>query len=181
MPDISILSDEFMEEIKQMPHRNLALTEDEPAFHNALEVNDSAVKILGDEILRTIAHDLVASVKKNATIVWRVKEGVCSKMKMMVKRILRRYGYTLEKQAAATETILKRAELLADAWAASWGMSLSILLPVLDRAQLGSCALFHAAISAPAINGSRWSAHSCIILWRSGGALYGAQARLLER
>ena len=186
-PDISIRSDEFMEEIKGMPRRNLALeplkkslndeiksrsrknlvqskalsemlegaikhyqnnlltaaeilqelidmareireadrrgenlglTEDELAFYDALEVNDSAVKILGDEVLHTIVHDLVESVKKNATIDWAVKESVCSKMKVMVKRILRKYGYPPDKQAAATETILKQAELLADAWAA---------------------------------------------------------------
>ena len=65
------------------------MTEDELAFYDALEVNDSAVKILGDDVLRTIAHDLVASVKKNATIDWTVKESVRSKMKVMVKRILR--------------------------------------------------------------------------------------------
>jgi type I restriction enzyme R subunit len=94
------------------------LTEDELAFYDALEVNDSAVKILGDDVLRTIAHDLVASVKKNATIDWTVKESVRSKMKVMVKRILRKYGYPPDKQAAARETILKQAELLADAWAA---------------------------------------------------------------
>ena len=57
-------------------------------------------------------------MKKNATIDWAVKESVCSKMKVMVKRILRKYGYPPDKQAAATETILKQAELLADAWAA---------------------------------------------------------------
>lgn len=186
-PDISILSDEFMEEIKGMQHRNLALellkkilndeirtrakknlvqskslsemlenaikryqnnlltaaeiieelielakeikaadlrgeelglTEDELCFYDALEVNDSAVKVLGDEVLKTIAHELVEKVRKNATIDWMVKETVRSKLKVIVKRTLRKYGYPPDKQLAATETILKQAELLADAWVA---------------------------------------------------------------
>ena len=96
----------------------LGLTEDELAFYDALEVNDSAVKILGDEVLRQIAHDLVEQVRKNATIDWTVKETVRSRMKVMVKRILRKYGYPPDKQASATETILQQAESLAESWAA---------------------------------------------------------------
>jgi type I restriction enzyme R subunit len=96
---------------------DLGLTDDELAFYDALEVNDSAVAILGDEILRHIARDLVAIVKKNATIDWTVKETVRSKMKVMVKRILRKYGYPPDKQVAATETVLQQAALLADEWA----------------------------------------------------------------
>lgn len=96
----------------------LGLTEDELAFYDALEVNDSAVSILGDEKLREIAHDLVEQVRRNATIDWTVKETVRSRMKVMVKRILRRHGYPPDKQASATETILQQAELLAESWAA---------------------------------------------------------------
>ncbi|MBN7798745.1 type I restriction endonuclease subunit R [Parahaliea mediterranea] len=92
----------------------LGLTEDELAFYDALEVNDSAVAILGDEKLREIAHDLVEQVRKNATIDWTVKETVRSRMKVMIKRILRKYGYPPDKEASATATILKQAELLAD-------------------------------------------------------------------
>ncbi|MCB1675851.1 MAG: type I restriction endonuclease subunit R, partial [Halioglobus sp.] len=96
----------------------LGLTDDELAFYDALEVNDSAVAILGDEKLREIAHDLVEQVRKNATIDWTVKETVRSRMKVMVKRILRKHGYPPDKQASATETILQQAELLAASWAA---------------------------------------------------------------
>ena len=184
--DISILSDEFLEEVKHMPQRNLAievlkkllndeikirskrnlvqsksfaemlektirryqnrtidaakvilelielakemreahrrgeklnLTEEELAFYDALETNDSAVKILGDETLRTIAHELVKTIRKNVTIDWTVKEGVKAKLRTMVKRILRKYGYPPDKQEKATQTVLAQAELLCAEWA----------------------------------------------------------------
>ena len=95
---------------------SLGMTEDELAFYDALGVNDSAVKVLGDEQLRETARELVEKVKKNATIDWTVKESVRAKLKVIVKRILRKYGYPPDKQLAATETILKQAELLADTW-----------------------------------------------------------------
>jgi type I restriction enzyme, R subunit len=186
-PDISILSDEFLAEVRDMPQRNLALevlrkllsdeikararknlvqsrsfaemlektikkyqnrsidaaqviaelvelakdmraaqdrgeelglTEDEIAFYDALEVNDSAVKVLGDETLRTIARELVDSVQRNVSIDWTVKESVRAKLRVLVKRILKKYGYPPDKQAQATETVLKQAELLCADWAA---------------------------------------------------------------
>ncbi len=106
-------------EIKAADRRGeeLGLTDDELAFYDALEVNDSAVKILGDEVLRQIAHELVVQVRKNATIDWTVKETVRSKMRVMVKRILRKYGYPPDKQVTATEIILQQAELLTGRWA----------------------------------------------------------------
>jgi type I restriction enzyme R subunit len=109
---------EMAKEIRAADRRGeeLGFTEDELAFYDALEVNDSAVAVLGDEVLHTIAHDLVETVRKNATIDWAVKESVRSKMKVMVKRILRKYGYPPDKQASATELILEQAELLADSW-----------------------------------------------------------------
>lgn len=184
-PDISILSDSFLEEVKGMKHKNLAfealkqllnneiknqsknnlvqsktfskmledtikkyqnktievtevlnnlvelgknmresikrgeelgLSPDELAFYDALEVNDSAVKILGDEQLRAIARDLVKSVRSNATIDWTIKESVQSKMKRDVKRLLSKHGYPPDKQLKATETVLKQAELLSENW-----------------------------------------------------------------
>lgn len=180
-PDISILSDEFLAEVKSLPHRNLAvellrkllndeiktrskknivqsrsfaemleqsirsyqnraietaqvieelialakdmreankrgeemgLSDDELAFYDALEVNDSAVKVLGDETLRTIARELVETVRRNVTIDWTVKETVRAKLRTMVKRILRKYGYPPDKQEQATRTVLEQAELL---------------------------------------------------------------------
>jgi type I restriction enzyme R subunit len=95
---------------------SLGLTSDELAFYDALEVNDSAVKVLGDETLRTIARDLVDTVRRNVTIDWTVKESVRAKLRVIVKRILRKYGYPPDKQEAATSTVLQQAELLSDLW-----------------------------------------------------------------
>jgi len=186
-PDISILSDEFLEEVRGLPHKNLALellrkllndeirtrsrknliearsfadmlekairqyqnrsleaaqviaelielakkmreahkrgdglglTEEELAFYDALEVNDSAVKILGDETLRAIARELVETVRRNTSIDWTVKENVRAKLRTMVKRILRKYGYPPDKQEKATLTVLEQAEVLCKDWAA---------------------------------------------------------------
>jgi type I restriction enzyme R subunit len=187
-PDISILSDEFLAEIRGMPQRNLAvellrkllvgeirtrsqrnvvqarsftellersirryqnraietaqvieelialaeemraanargeelgLTEDELAFYDALEINDSAVKVLGEPTLKTIARELVATVRENVTIDWTLRENVRAQMRVLVRRILRRYGYPPDKQEKATQTVLEQAELLSEAWAAA--------------------------------------------------------------
>jgi len=93
--------------------QDLGLTEDELAFYDALEVNDSAVKVLGDETLRLIARELVETVHKNVTIDWTVKESVRAKLRVMVRRILSRHGYPPDKQEKATLTVLEQAELIA--------------------------------------------------------------------
>ena len=185
-PDISILSDEFLGEVRGMPQKNLAvellrkllteeikvrsrrnlvqsrlfsemlqkailkyqnraietaavieelvglardmreaakrgeelnLTDDEVAFYDALEVNDSAVKVLGDENLRIIARELVDTVRRNVTIDWTAREAVRAKLRTMVKRILRKHGYPPDKQEKATQTVLEQAELLCKDWA----------------------------------------------------------------
>jgi type I restriction enzyme, R subunit len=185
-PDISILSDEFLAEVREMPHRNLAvellqkllrgeikvrskrnvvqarsfaemleqavrryqnraietaqvieeliglakdmrnasargealnLSEDELAFYDALEVNDSAVKVLGEPTLVKIARELVDTVKKNVTIDWTVRDNVRAQLRVIVKRILRRYGYPPDKQEKATQTVLEQAEALSELWA----------------------------------------------------------------
>lgn len=182
-PDISILSDEFLAEVKGMDHKNLAFEllrkllndeiktrshinlmesrkfsvmlvnavknyqnnlvtsaqvieemirlakemkeadrrgEDlgldfrEYAFYTALEVNDSAVAILGDDVLRHIARELVDSVRSNTTIDWTVRENVQAKMRLAVKKILRKHGYPPDMEIKATETVLEQAKLLAD-------------------------------------------------------------------
>jgi type I restriction enzyme R subunit len=187
-PDISILSDEFLAEVRGMPQRNLAvellqkllkgeirnrsrrnvvqarsfaelleqairryqnraietaqvieeliqlakdmrdanargeelnLSEDELAFYDALEVNDSAVKVLGEPTLVKIARELVATVRKNVTIDWTVRENVRAQLRVIVKRILRKYGYPPDKQEKATQTVLEQAELLSAEWALS--------------------------------------------------------------
>lgn len=184
-PDISILSEEFLAEVRGMPHRNLAvellrkllegeintcgrknivqarsfsemlenairkyqnraietaqvieelitlakemreagkrgeklgLTDDEIAFYDALEVNDSAVAVLGDKTLRLIAQELVKAVRSNVTIDWAVRENVRAQMRVIIKRILRRYGYPPDKQEKATQTVLEQAEVLCKSW-----------------------------------------------------------------
>ncbi|MEZ6231850.1 MAG: HsdR family type I site-specific deoxyribonuclease [Candidatus Brocadiaceae bacterium] len=185
-PDISILSDDFLQEVRQLPHRNLAvellrkllndeikansrknvvqarsfaemlekairkyqnraieaaqvieeliklakemrdaqqrgenlgMTDDEIAFYDALEVNDSAVKVLGDETLKTIAHELVEAVRRSVSIDWTVRENARAQIRVIVKRILRKYGYPPDKQEKATQTVLEQAEVLCKEWA----------------------------------------------------------------
>jgi len=95
----------------------LGLSEEEIAFYDALETNDSAVKVLGDDALKAIAKDLVKAVRKSVTIDWTVKEAVKAKIRVMVKRILRKYDYPPDKQEQATTTVLQQAELLCGDWA----------------------------------------------------------------
>ena len=185
-PDISVLSDEFLAEVRDMPQRNLAvellqkllkgelavrrrknvvqarsfaemlehtlrryqnraveaaqvieeliqlaqelreasargeklgLSEDEVAFYDALETNDSAVQVLGDETLRDIARELVQTVRNNVTIDWTLRENVRANLRRLVKRILRKHGYPPDKQERATRTVLEQAEVLSAGWA----------------------------------------------------------------
>ena len=185
-PDISILSDEFLAEVRGMPQRNLAvellqkllkgelavrrrknvvqarsfaemleqtlrryqnrtveaaqvieeliqlarelreagargeklgLSEDELAFYDALETNDSAVQVLGDEALRDIARELVETVRRNVTIDWTLRENVRANLRRLVRRILRKHGYPPDKQEKATRTVLEQAEVLSAGWA----------------------------------------------------------------
>jgi len=106
------------EEIREAQKRGekLNLTEDEIAFYDALEVNDSAVKVLGDETLKNIARELVETVRNNATIDWTVRETVRARLRVMVKRVLRKYGYPPDKQEKATRTVLEQAEQIAADW-----------------------------------------------------------------
>lgn len=96
---------------------SLGLTEDELAFYDALEINDSAVKVLGDVTLRTIAQELVKTVRANVTIDWTLRENVRAQLRVLVKRILRKYGYPPDKQEKATQTVLEQAEVLSAEWA----------------------------------------------------------------
>jgi type I restriction enzyme, R subunit len=96
----------------------LGLTDDELAFYDALGVNDSAVKVLGDEVLRGIARELVAAVRANVTIDWTVRENVRAQLRVVVKRILRKHGYPPDKQEKATQTVLEQAEVLSEGWVA---------------------------------------------------------------
>jgi type I restriction enzyme R subunit len=97
--------------------KSLGLTDDEVAFYDALETNDSAVKVMGDEALRTIARELVTAVRGNVKTDWTIREDVRAQLRVLVKRILRKYGYPPDKQEKATKTVLEQAEVLTEAWA----------------------------------------------------------------
>ncbi|MBN1830417.1 MAG: HsdR family type I site-specific deoxyribonuclease [Deltaproteobacteria bacterium] len=185
-PDISILSDEFLAEVRQLPQRNLALellkklindeikthmrknvvqarsfaemlekavrkyqsraieaaqvidelinlakdirkaqargkelglTDDEVAFYDALSENDSARDVMGDEKLRFLAQELVGRVKQNVSIDWQVRENARAQIRVLVKRILRQYGYPPDMQQRATELVLEQTEVLCKDWA----------------------------------------------------------------
>jgi type I restriction enzyme R subunit len=114
--------EELIELAKQMREADrrgeaLGLTEDELAFYDALETNDSAVKVLGEPTLRDIARELVASVRANVTIDWTVRENVRAQLRVLVKRILRKHGYPPDKQEKATQTVLEQAAVLSAEWA----------------------------------------------------------------
>jgi type I restriction enzyme R subunit len=96
---------------------DLKLSDDELAFYDALEVNDSAVKVMGEPTLTKIARELVEAVRNSVTIDWTEREAVRAKIRVMVKRILRKYGYPPDKQEKATQTVLQQAELLCADWA----------------------------------------------------------------
>jgi len=182
-PDISVLSDEFLAEVRGLPHKNLAvemlkklllgeikkkgkrnivqarsfaemleeamrryqnraietvqiieeliglakeireadqrgdslgLTEDEVAFYDALSVNDSAVRVLGDDKLKLIAQELLKSVRSNLTIDWTIRENVKADIRARVRRILNKYGYPPDKQEKATQLVLEQAEVICN-------------------------------------------------------------------
>jgi len=96
---------------------DLGLSEDELAFYDALETNDSAVAVLGDDTLRGIARELVEAVRDNVTIDWTLRENVRAQLRVIVKRILRKHGYPPDKQEKATHTVLEQAEVLSHEWA----------------------------------------------------------------
>lgn len=98
---------------------NLGLTDDEVAFYDALEINGSAVKILGDETLKLIAQELVNVVKRNVSVDWTKRENARAQIRVIVKRILRKYGYPPDKQEKATQTVLEQAEVLCKEWVES--------------------------------------------------------------
>ena len=95
---------------------SLGLTNDELAFYDALATNDSAVQAMGDDKLKVIAAELIRQVKKSVTIDWTLRESARAKIKVMVKRILNRFGYPPDLQEEAVKTVLQQAELLCAEW-----------------------------------------------------------------
>lgn len=94
----------------------LGLSDDELAFYDALAINQSALEVLGDAQLRDLSRVLVQRVKANTSIDWTIKESVQAKLRVIVRRTLRQFGYPPDAQLLATENVLKQAELLADEW-----------------------------------------------------------------
>ncbi|MFN3612484.1 type I restriction endonuclease subunit R [Tepidimonas sp.] len=94
------------------------LTDEEIAFYDALAENESAVQVMGDEKLRVIAHELLVSLRENVTVDWAHRESARARLRVLVKRILRKYGYPPDLQDAAVQTVLAQAEV----WAATWGL-----------------------------------------------------------
>jgi type I restriction enzyme, R subunit len=92
----------------------LGLNNDEVAFYNALEVNDSAVQVLGDETLKEIAREIADKVRANATLDWTVRESARAKLMVIVRRTLNKWGYPPDKQQKAIDTVMRQAEMMAD-------------------------------------------------------------------
>ena len=124
-PDISILSDQFLAEVRGLKHKNVAtkrgeelgLTDNEIAFYDALTANESAVQAMGDDKLKLIAAELITQIRKSVTIDWTLRESARAKIRVMVKRILNRYDYLPDLQEEAVKTVLLQAELLCADWA----------------------------------------------------------------
>ncbi|UQQ13198.1 type I restriction endonuclease subunit R [Xanthomonas arboricola] len=94
------------------------LSEDEVAFYDALAENDSAVQVMGDDALKLIAHELLVNLKGSASVDWARRDSARARMRVLVKRILRKYGYPPDLQDAAVRTVLQQAEALSAAWSA---------------------------------------------------------------
>ena len=88
------------------------LSDDELAFYDALADNESAKEVMGDEILKQIARDLTESIRKNISVDWSIRKSVQAKMKMIIKRLLKKYGYPPDRTAAAVETVMEQTQLM---------------------------------------------------------------------
>ncbi|MFM5090130.1 type I restriction endonuclease subunit R [Aeromonas caviae] len=97
--------------------QQLGLNDDELAFYDALANNEASVRALGDEILAKIAHELTASLRSSVTVDWNNRESVRAKLRLLVRRILRKYKYPPDSQEEATQLVLAQAEALCEAWA----------------------------------------------------------------
>ena len=94
------------------------LSREEISFYDALAKNESAVEVMGNDQLRVIAHELLSNLKNNASVDWQHRESARARMRILVKRILRKYGYPPDLQDAAVQTVLQQAEVLSAKWAA---------------------------------------------------------------
>ena len=94
------------------------LSQEEISFYDALAQNESAVEVMGNDQLRVIAHELLSNLKNNVSVDWQHRESARARMRILVKRILRKYGYPPDLQDAAVQTVLQQAEVLSARWAA---------------------------------------------------------------
>lgn len=92
------------------------LSDEEIAFYDALAENESAVEVMGDDKLRLIAHELLVSLRDNVSVDWAHRESARARLRVLVKRILRKYGYPPDLQDAAVQTVLQQAEALSNEW-----------------------------------------------------------------
>lgn len=97
------------------------LSEDEIAFYDALADNEDAIQVMGDDKLKLIAHELLMSLRENVSVDWAHRESARARMRVLVKRILRKYGYPPDLQETAVQTVLQQAEALSSGWSVSRG------------------------------------------------------------
>ena len=100
----------------QLRGQEMGLSDDEVAFYDALADNASAKQVLGDENLRFLAQELVKHVKESVSIDWQIRENARATIRVMVKRILRKYGYPPDMEQRATDLVLQQAEVLCKGW-----------------------------------------------------------------
>lgn len=115
MEELIAMAKKFKEESER--GADLGLDADEMAFYDALADNEESVRELGDETLRKIAHELAESLRKNVSVDWAVRDSVRAKLRLLVKRILRKYKYPPVKEEAAVALVLEQAETLSAEWA----------------------------------------------------------------
>lgn len=124
----SIETAQVMEELVEMAKKFreaasrgelLGLTEDEVRFYDALATNESAVKELTDETLKKIAHELTENLRQNLTVDWSERESVRAKLRLMVKRVLRKYKYPPDLQEEAVDLVLRQAQVFGEDWASA--------------------------------------------------------------
>jgi type I restriction enzyme R subunit len=100
------------------------LSDEEIAFYDALAENESAIQMMGDDKLKLIAHELLVSLRENVSVDWAHRDSARARMRVLVKRILRKYGYPPDLQDAAVQTVLQQAEALSSGWSVSRGGAL---------------------------------------------------------
>jgi len=93
-----------------------SISQDEIAFYDALAENESALQVLGNDALKVIAHELMVGLKGSISVDWAHRESARARMRVLVKRILRKYGYPPDLQDTAVQTVLKQAEALSTGW-----------------------------------------------------------------